>query len=167
MVRTVNVPRNVDVNTNLAIVVLPKASLVDPLLPSATELQAAQDVTYSHTTDGLNATSTQETITDPRLSLENVPESPGNVTNSLEVTYFYGDEELALDPLLVKDAELYVVVRDTVDVTEDFAAAQKVDVYSITVGAPRKNRETNGKQTKTTKLFVQQKWVDVAVSAAA
>lgn len=165
MARTVNVPRNVDVNTNLAIVVIPKDDLVAPAGPSAAILNAAQDVTYSHTTDGLNATSNQETITDPRLSLEDVPESPGNVTHSLEVTYFYGHEEDELDPLLVEGEDVYYVIRDSVEVYDDFAAGQKVDVYAVRVGEPRKNRATNGKQTKTTKLFVQRKYSDVAVVA--
>ena len=167
MARTVNVPRNVDVNTNLSIVVLPKADLVDPTAPTAAELNGAQDVTYSHTTDGLNATSTQATITDPRLSLEEVPEAPGSVTHSLEVTYFYGGAEDELDPLLVEGEDVFYVVRDSVDVYEEFAAAQTVDIYAARVGEPRKNRATNGKQTKTTKLFVQRKYTDVAVSAAA
>lgn len=165
MARTVNVPRNVDVNTNLSITVYEKAGIADPLAPTPTELALGEEVVYEFPPDGWNETSTQETITDPRLSLENVPEAPGNVSNSLEVTYFYGDPALVLDPMLVKDAELYFVVRDTVDVTEDFAAAQKVDVYSVTVGKPRKNRATNGKQTKTTKLFVQKADQDVAVAA--
>lgn len=165
MARTVNVPRNVDVNENLAIVVIPAATLTDPEAPSAAILNAAQDVTYSHTTDGLNATSTQETITDPRLALQDVPEAPGTVAHSLEVTYFYGHDEDELDPLLVEGEDIYYVIRDSVDVREDFAAAQKVDIYSATVGEPRKNRQTGGKQTKTTKLFVQRKFSDVAVVA--
>lgn len=165
MARTVNVPRNVDVNTNLAIIVIPAATLVDPLAPSAATLNAATDVTYSHTTDGLNATSTQETITDPRLSLEEVPEAPGTVSHSLEVKYFYGSLEDELDPLLTEGENVYYIIRDSVDVHEDFTAAQLVDIYAVRVGEPRKNRDTNGKQTKTTKLFVTRKYTDVAVVA--
>lgn len=164
MARIVNIPRNVDVDENLAIVVIPKATLTTPETPSAAILNAATDVTYEHTTDGLNATSTQATITDPRLALRDVPEAPGTISHSLEVTYFYGDEELELDTLLVEGAEVFYVVRDSVNVETDFTAAQKVDVYSAVVGEPRKNRATGGKQTKTTTLFVQRKYTDVLVA---
>jgi hypothetical protein len=165
MVRAVNVPRNVDVNTNLSITAYPEAGIADPSAPTVAELGAGVEVVYEFPPDGWNESSSQETIQDPRLSLADVPEAPGKSTTSLEPTYFYGDPELELDPLLVKDARIFIVVRDTVDVTDDFAAAQKVDVYSVIVGKPRKNRATDGKQTKTTKLFVQQTWTDVAVVA--
>ncbi|MGC5078458.1 hypothetical protein [Agrococcus sp. DT81.2] len=165
MARTVNIPRNVDVDENLAIVVIPKADLPDPSAPSAAALNGATDVTYEHTTDGLNATSSQATVTDPRLSLRDVPEAPGTISHSLEVTYFYGDDELVLDTLLVEGDEVFYVIRDSVRVEEDFAADQKVDVYSAVVGEPRKNRATGGKQTKTTTLFVQRKYTDVLVAA--
>lgn len=165
MARTVNIPRNVDVDENLAIVVVPKASIPDPSAPSIAVLAAATDVTYEHTTDGLNSSSTQETITDPRLSLREVPEAPGAVSHTLEVTYFYGDEELELDGILVEDAEVFYVIRDSVHVEEEFAVGGLVDVYACKVGHPRKNRATGGKQTKTTRLFVTRKYTDVALVA--
>lgn len=165
MARTVRIPRNVDVDASVSIVVIPKATLTDPEAPSAAILSAAPDVTYEHTTDGVSPTSSQTAVPDPRFSLRDVPQKAGPVTHTFTPTYFWGDEELELDKLLVEGAEVYYVFRDAVDIEEDFAAGQTVDIYSVSVGEPQKNRATNGKHTKTTPLFVHRKFTDVAVVA--
>ena len=165
MARIVNIPTNVDVNENTSILILPKASITDPEAPSAAVLQAAPELAFEHTTAGPNASTTQATKTDPRFSLQAVPEAPGEVTHSIEPTYFYGDPDLDMDPLIVDGAELWYVVRDATPVTTDYAAAQEVDVYSVKAGLPRKNREHGGKATKTTRLFVQQAYLGVTLAA--
>ena len=165
MARIVNIPKNVDVNENTSILVLPKASIADPNAPSAATLQAAPELAFEHTTAGPNASTTQAVKTDPRFALQAVPEAPGEVTHALEPTYFYGDADLDMDPLVVEGAELWYVVRDVTAVTTDYAAGQKVDVYSVKAGIPRKNREHGGKATKTTKLFVQQFYPGVTLVA--
>lgn len=165
MARSVNIPRNVSVDGNLSIVVVPKATLTTPGAPTVAILSAAEDITYSMPTDGWSPSTSQDTETDERLALRDKLESPGAVTNGLEVTYFYGHEDDVMDPLLVGDAELYVIARDSVAIEDNFVAGQKVDVYAVRVGAPRKNVTTHGKQTKTAKLFVQQKLNDVLVVA--
>lgn len=165
MPRTVRIPRNVDVDTNVSIVVIPKATLTDPEAPSAAILNAAPDVTYEHTTDGASPTSSQTTVGDPRFSLRDVPQKAGPVTHAFSPTYFYGDPELELDPLLEEEAEVFYIFRDGVAIEDDFAAGQTVDIYSCTVGHAQKNRATNGKLTKTTPLFVHRKFTDVAVVA--
>lgn len=165
MARTVRIPRNVDVDTNVSIVVIPKATLTDPEAPSAVILNAAPDVTYEHTTDGAQPTSSQTSVGDPRFSLRDVPQKAGAVSHTFSPSYFYGDEELELDGLLVEEAEVYYIFRDGVAIEEDFAVGQTVDIYSATVGHAQKNRATNGKLTKTTPLFVHRKFSDVAVVA--
>ena len=165
MARAINIPKNVDVNEFTSILVLAKTSITDPAAPSAATLQAAPELAFEHTTAGPTATTTQAVITDPRFSLKAVPEAPGEVTHTLEPTYFWGDPDLDMDPLIVEGAELWYVIRDVVAVTEDYAAGQKVDLYSVKAGIPRKNREHGGKATKTTKLFVQQAYFGVTLVA--
>lgn len=165
MARTVRIPRNVDVDTNISIVVIPKATLTAPEAPSAAILNAAPDVTYEHTTDGAQPTSSQTAVQDPRYSLRDVPQKAGAVTHTFNATYFYGDPELELDGLLTEEAEVYYVFRDSVPIEDDFAAGQTVDIYSISVGHAQKNRPHNGKFTKTAPMFVHRKFSDVAVVA--
>ena len=166
MVRPISIPRNVDVDDNLAIVIATPVQIPDPTAPSAATLQTLPDLTWQFTTDGWNPGKTQETKEDPRLALQDVPESPGKKTHSLEVTYFYGHEDNDdIDSLLVEGAELFVIARDSVAITEDFAAAQLVDIRSVIVGDPVKNVATGGKQTKTVKLFVQRLFENVALVA--
>lgn len=166
MTRIVNIPKNVDVDENITILAIPKAGLADPSAPTVAELTAAVDVTYEFTSDSNMPTSSQQPVTDPRFSLRDVPQRAGTVSHTFAPTYYYGEPELKLDPLLEEDEEVYFVFRDSVHITEDFVpTTQTVDVYSTSVGHAQKNRATNGKQTKTTPLFVHRKYTDVAIKA--
>ena len=159
-------PKSVSSDGTFRVWVLGDSDLADPTAPSAAELTSAPSVTYSMTTDGYNRTSDQATETDPRLTLRDVPESPGAVTNSLELTYVHGSDDDVLDPLIVEGELAYVVERRAVNNAEEVAAGQKVDIIAGVWGKPRKNAPTtNGKWTKTAKLFVSSVIEDVELVA--
>lgn len=158
-------PKSVSSDGSFRVWVADEAGLADPTAPSAAELAAAPSVTYSMTTDGYARTTDQATETDPRLTLRDVPETPGAVTNSLELTYVHGSDDDVLDPVIVEGARACVIERRAVDNAEEPAAGQIVDVIIGEWGKPRKNAPTtNGKWTKTAKLFVSRVIEDVALA---
>ena len=159
-------PPAVGSDGTLTVWILPKSAVADPTALKIAELDEALRVTYSMTTDGYNRASTQETQTDARLTLRDVPELPGSVSNSLEVTYVHGSDDDVMDPLVVEGDEVYVVERRAVENATDPATGQIVDVIAGVWGKPRKNAPTtNGNWTKTAKLFVRSVFEDVALVA--
>lgn len=164
------VPGAVDQDGTFLVLFVPDAGVADVDAPKAAELNAAtaKDLTYSLTTSGYNRTTSQATDTDERLTLADVLETPGRVTESIELQYVHGSEDDIADPVLVEGAKGFIVERRAVDITAPFAAGQDVDIIPVTVGVPRKDNPTsNGKWTKTVRLFVRGKVArDVAVAAA-
>lgn len=157
-------PPAVSSDGNLTVWIVPKSAITDPSKPDLSALGDALRVTYSMTTDGYQRTTTQETQTDPRLTLAEVPELPGSVSNSLEVTYVHGHDDDVMDPLVTEREEVYVVERRAVPNEQAVAAGDIVDVIAGIWGKPRKNAPTtNGNFTKTAKLFVRSITEDVAL----
>lgn len=165
------IPPAVDQDGTFTVLFVPEAGFVDHFSPTAAELNAATaiDLTYSLTTTGYNRTTSQATDTDERLTLADVLETPGRVTEGLEVQYVHGSADDVADPVLQNGVKGYIVDRRAVPIEDAFAAAQAdIDIIPVTVGQPRKDNPTaNGKWTKTTKLFVRGKVArDVTVAGA-
>lgn len=164
-----DVPGAVDQDGTFLVAFVPAAGITDVDAPSAAALNAntVKDLTYSLTTSGYNRTTSQATDTDERLTLADVLETPGRVTESLELQFVHGAEDDVADPVLQEGVQGFIVERRAVDITAAFAADQVVDVIPVTVGVPRKDNPTaNGKWTKTVRLFVRGKVArDVAVVA--
>lgn len=159
-------PPAVSSDGTLTVWILPKSAITDVTAIPVSALDEALRVTYSMTTDGYQRTTSQETQTDERLTLRDVPELPGSVTNSLEVTYVHGSDDDVMDPLVTEGDEVYVVERRAVDNAVAPAASQTGDLIAGVWGKPRKNAPTrNGNWTKTAKLFVRSVHEDVPFSA--
>lgn len=162
------VPGAVDQDGTLTVAFVPEAGLANPASPTATELNAVTviDLTYSLTTTGYNRTISQATDTDERLTLADVLETPGRVTESLEMQYVHGAADDIADPVIQEGVKGFIVERRAVAIGA-FVAAEDVDVIPVTFGVPRKDNPTaNGKWTKTVKAFVSgQVQRDVPVAA--
>lgn len=157
-------PPSVSSDGTLTVWILPASAVDDPTDIPVSALDEALRVTYSMTTDGYNRTSDQATETDPRLTLRDVPETPGSVTNSLEVTFVHGSDDDVMDPLVVEGDEVLVVERRAVPNEELPDDGQIVDALEGVWGKVRKNAPTaNGKWTKTARMFVRAVHEDVVI----
>ena len=112
-------------------------------------------ITYSLTPGGFNRATTQDTISDERLTLAQLLEQAGRVKETLEVEYVYGDAGDVAGAALTKDAVGWIVVRYAIPNGTAWTIGQKVDVIPIKCGVQAKNAPTaNGVFTKKQKLFV-------------
>lgn len=128
-------------------------------------LASAERITYSLTPSGFNRTITEETVNDERLTLAQVLQKAGRVTNDLEVQYVFGSEDDVAAKIFVRGAKGWLVARYAIPNEEPLAASQKADVIRIEAGIPRKDAPTtNGVWTKTQKLFVRDVRDDVALA---
>lgn len=160
-------PPSVSSDGTLTVWILPKSAVPDALNIDVEDLDQALRVTYSMTQDGWNRTSDQATETDPRLTLRDVPETPGAVTNTLEVTYVHGSDDDVMDPLVIEGEEVVAIERRAVpnEVLPD--EEQLFDVIEGVWGKVRKNAPTaNGKWTKTAKLFVRNVYEDIVLGGS-
>jgi len=112
-------------------------------------------ITYSMTPGGFNRGTTQDTVSDERLTNSQLFEQAGRVKEVLEVEYVYGDAGDVASAALTKDAVGWIVVRYAVPNATVWTVGQKVDVIPIRAGIQAKNPPTaNGLFTKKQKLFV-------------
>lgn len=146
-------PNSVPTDSNFRVWFVPAGSNAKSvaILNGAT----AKSLTYSLTPAGFNRTTTEETISDERLSLKQMLERAGTVGETLEVQYVYGDAGDVASVALAAGVEGYIVARYAVPNATDATIAQKVDIIPISCGKQRKDQPTrNGVFTKTQKLFV-------------
>ena len=157
-------PRNVDSVGNLKVWYLDRDDVTDPSALEASALDNSRAITYSMPPGGYNRTETEATQTDPREGKVDEGEAPGAITNSVEITYFYGRDEDVLAPLVVKDEEGYIVDRRSIPNAAAAAAGQKVDVLAGYWGKPRSQPpNSNPKQIKMCKFYVTQVFNDVVL----
>ncbi len=149
--------------------------LADPSKPKETELTAVGvvDLSLYLTKDGLNLGGDEQTITDERLGSRQTFEAPGTYNDTADVVYVY-DAQAALASATNKAqqtlrhlTEGHLVLRYAMPFEEAVAAAQIVDVLTVTCGIQRKQApESNAKLKIGQKLHVtNQTHRDVAVVA--
>lgn len=165
-------PGAVDTDGTFLVLFVPENGIANLAAPTVTELTAGtvKKGTYSLSTDGWNFSRSEDSGTDDRLTLKQVFESRGKVTDSLEITYVYGSDDDVLDPLLDPGWKGFVVPRYAIPNETAIAASQLVDIIPVEAGAKRKNAPAaNAKWTKTQKLFVRAPGTqdDVAIVAGA
>ena len=135
----------------------------DPL--SAADLIAGEDLTYS--LKSLTRTINEARIEDPRLTLKQILERPGKVTETVEVQYVFGDAGDVAAATLVQGTKGHLTLRYSVPNSTTWAAAQKVDVITVECGKQRKDSPVeNGVQTITQTLFVIDTTDDDATTTA-
>lgn len=137
MVDVIEVPAPaVDQSGNLTIVWCP--TIADVLLPkAATEVKAAgsKRLTYSFIPGGWSPTSTQATLKDARLTLPQDLESLDKVVAALTLQYVDSTDAASAAQVLIPGTVGYFVERRNIANKTDFAAAQKVRVFAVTLGA--------------------------------
>jgi hypothetical protein len=143
------VPQSVNWDDNLRITWTDEAD--DP--KSAADLIAGVDLTYSLKT--LTRTINEARIEDPRLTLKQILERPGKVTETVEVNYIFGDAADVAAATLVQGTKGHLTLRYSIPNSTTWAAAQIVDVITVECGKQRKDSPVeNGVQTLTQTLFV-------------
>jgi hypothetical protein len=143
------VPQSVNWDDNLRITWTAEAD--DP--KSAADLIAGVDLTYSLKT--LTRTINEARIEDPRLTLKQILERPGKVTEQVEVQYVFGDDADVAAATLIQGAKGHLTLRYSIPNSTTWAAAQVVDVITVECGKQRKDSPVeNGVQTLTQTLFV-------------
>lgn len=146
-------PLSVATDDNLRIAFVPSG---DANSKAVLDAGTTKDLTYGFTPSGFNRSITQETINDPRLTLKQMLQRAGRVTEELEVQYVFGDSGDVAKVALAEGTTGYIVVRYAVaNATAWTATTQKVDVIPIQCGKQRKDAPTeNGVWTVTQKLYV-------------
>jgi hypothetical protein len=150
------VPPAVDQTDNTTIVWVP--TIADVTAPkAATEVKnaASKRLTYSFTTDGWNITGDQDTTTDDRLTLNAVLQAFGKTTYNGTLKYVDSTDTGSAAVVLVEGLLGYFVERRGMPNKTDFAAAQMVIVYQVTLGKQiRSQIDGNGKFTITQKVII-------------
>lgn len=136
------------------------AAIADPAAPTAAELNAGTSKALScyFTDQGVDATTNEETATDPRLCSRQVFEGRGRYTDSLMLTYVYNILSSSDDVArlaLATGTSGYIVMRWGDDYDAAWTAGDIVDVYPITAGVQQKQKPTaNTPLTMTQKMFI-------------
>jgi hypothetical protein len=135
------------VSTNGTVKAIFLASMSSVLLPKLTEVNAVTALDFScyATGDGFAAETSQANIEDARLCQKAVNEAPGDITDTLEITYVFNpkvplENEAHLE--LVQGRKGFILVRWAVDSEIVMTIGDFVDVYPVTLGAQRKNNPT-------------------------
>jgi hypothetical protein len=130
-------------------------------VPTADDPESAADVitgdllTYSFTPDGFNWTTTQATVEDKRLTLDQDLSRPGKKTETLEVKYIDSITAGSAKLVLLEGTEGYLVVRRGVANSTEWAASQKVDIITFVAGAQRPDAPVeNGVDTVSQTLYI-------------
>lgn len=151
-------PPSVPITGNLRIWFVP-GTPGTPFAATAAALSAgtAKDITYSLTPTGWRPTITENSISDGRMSQKQILNGQGNFSEACEVQYVYGSATLDVaNVALIEGTYGYIVVRDSVANDTDPAAAQLVDVYTVSCGKQRKDPPAeNALQTKTQTLYIK------------
>jgi len=148
-----NTPKSVESDGTFRLWFVPDGS--NPKSAAILNGATAKSITYSMVPGGFKRDTNEETVSDERLSLKQMLERPGSVTDSIEVQYVFGDEDDVANAALAEGVEGSIVARYAVPNETDATAAQLVDIAKVRCGKQRKNQPVrNGVWVKTQKLFV-------------
>lgn len=124
---------------------------------TVTDLNSAQfvDVTYDLTAgSGWAEATSQETITDDRLTATQSFSRGGKESNTLSAQAVYGDETSVMDPLIVKGEKYVAAVRWATDHDEDITGTSKFDFWLVEAGAKQRDQAAaNSVFTKTIPFY--------------
>jgi hypothetical protein len=138
-------------------------TIADPTAPTRIELDAGTDLT-PQVMDRSGWAVTSEMIQTPDAATRYTSTIPGNISSEDSSLTFYMDREgVDARALMPRDEEGFIVILDGGDV-----AANKMDVYPVTVTSLSKNREVSGENADTLVIsyaITQEPSEDVAVPA--
>lgn len=129
-------------------------AIANTLAPTVAELTATgvEKLTYSLVPDGFRHETTENTISTGRYTLKQVLETPGTITDTLEVQYVTGSPA---QDALAEGATGYIVHRLGVLNEIEPAADQEVDIIPVRAGVQRKVAPTaNTELQRVQKLFI-------------
>jgi hypothetical protein len=133
-------PGSVATDGNLSIWFVPYGASTNPASKAILDGATAKRITYSLTPDGFAHTTDEATIEDGRLTLKQVLQQAGTVTDSLELSYVYGASDDVARVALAEGSKGWIVVRYAVDNAAALSATtDKVDVLPIRTGVQRKS----------------------------
>jgi hypothetical protein len=151
-------PLAMDTNGTILFLLLP--AVANMATPTITECTAGtvKDLSCYLTADGLSLSTSENSVEDTRLCTKQVFETPGDFTESMELTYVYNSTSpsddvarLALTAGVVK----FAVVRYGIDPDDTISTGDIVDVYKFRAGKQRKNTPgRNSVHTITQKMFL-------------
>lgn len=122
-----------------------------------TQLNSATfvDITYDLTAgSGWAETTSQETISDDRLTATETFAQPGKTTNGLTVQYVYGDTTAKADDVLVEDEQLIFAVRWATDHDTAITSSSKFDLWMTKAGKKQRDQAAaNSVFTKTQVIY--------------
>lgn len=146
-------PLSVASDGNMRVAVVPTGS--NPLSVAVLGGVTTKSITFSLTGDGYNRAADQASIADPRLASIQDYELPGTTTETLELTYIFGDTNDVAAPALTPGTVVQIVDRRSIPNSTDWTIGQKADVLIVKLGLQRKNAPAkNSPQTMTQKCFV-------------
>jgi hypothetical protein len=166
---TALIPDNVDSDGTLLLLACPRAAITSwPPKISDITASTTKDITYSLTTDGWNHGKTQETNTDERLTLREVLGTPGRVTHTVSLKFFYGKTSTdVVDPLFIENSDLVIFARYATPYEQVSATTDAWDIFQVRAGTKVRDMPTaNGKWTKTQQLFPRAKVLEDVKLAA-
>jgi hypothetical protein len=131
-------PLSINSDGNMRIAFVPTGS--NPLSVAILGGATTKLITYSLTPDGWNRGVTENTIDDPRLSLKQTFSRPGTFSETLEITYVYGDTNDVAKIALVEGTAGFFVERRSLPNATDWTIAQKVDVLTFVAGSSGRTR---------------------------
>lgn len=149
-------PGSVATDGNLSLWFVPYGVSTDPASKVVLDGATTKRITYSLTPEGFAHSIDEATIEDGRLTLKQVLQQAGTVTDNLELSYVYGATDDVARVALTEGAEGWIVARYAVPNGDAVTATtQKVDILPIRCGVQRKSAPTrNATFTIVQKQFV-------------
>lgn len=152
------VPEAMDSNGSM--LVLLANAVANMGAPTIAEASAGTvvDLSCYLTADGFTTGVTENSVEDTRLCTKQVFETPGDFTETLELTYVFNNLDEDEDEArlgLTAGVTKFIIARYGVDPEDAISTADIVDVFSFRAGKQRKNTPgRNSVHTITQKLFL-------------
>ncbi|MDQ5863192.1 MAG: hypothetical protein M3536_13125 [Actinomycetota bacterium] len=149
-------PGSVATDGNLSLWFVPYGGAVNPASKAVLDAGTTKRITYSLTPDGFAHTIDEATIEDGRLTLKQMLQQAGTITDNLELSYVYGATDDVARVALAADAKGWIVARYAVDnAAAVTVTTDKVDILPIKAGVQRKSAPArNAVFTITQKQFI-------------
>lgn len=149
-------PGSVATDGNLTVWFVPYVDGQNPASKAILDAPTTKRITYSLTPDGWSHTIDEATVEDGRLTLRQVLQEAGTVTDNLELHYVYGADDDVADVALKEGTRGDLVARYAVPNEQDVTIADLVDVIPVKCGVQRKTAPArNATFTKQQKMFIK------------